>query len=155
MSTFSESFEFYVPWVTYNKHTPQVSITMPQMINNKFVVEPIDIFSNKLRCSAFYNLGSMIHYAQYLVAGAFKGYIVVQISNTPSPKDVDWITLDSTCINYNGTETTGSAGLTGGFSGAVSRPIKTDRVSFEGNYYWARIHLHINRGSMQSVKLIF
>jgi hypothetical protein len=79
----------------------------------------------------------------------------MQVSYSPAPNDKDWTDVLETRKYYTGLETTGGAGISGGFSGAISHPTQADAVEFIGNYAWIRVRLDISRGTLQSVKLNF
>jgi hypothetical protein len=155
MPTQSETFEFYNPWSTKNEHTTQPSITMPQMVNGRKPAPVLTLYSNRLPGSSYYKLSERDHVVAYTVEGAFKGTCTVQISYTPNPVDIDWEDVVSTKTSYTGLETTGAAGIAGGFSGAVSRPTRTDQRSFSSTCTWVRIKLEISRGTLQAVKYNF
>lgn len=151
----SKTFEFYNPWITRNTHTSQCSITMPQMVNGQAPDPILTIYSYKLPAAGYYGMGYWTHALMYVIEGGFIGNITAQISMLPNPGDNDWVTLNETLKRYVGVETTGGAGISGGFSGAVSHPTKTDLVQFVGNYAWVRMKLDISRGTMQAIKMNF
>lgn len=155
MPTASKTFEFFNPWSTRNDHTTQPSITMPQMVEGRMPAPVLTLYSNKIEGSGWYKLGPKVHTVTYTVEGAFLGTCTVQVSLTPSPGENDWQTLPETSVRYYGLETTGGAGISGGFSGAVSRPTRTDRRQFSGEYAWVRVRLDISRGTLQAVKYDF
>lgn len=155
MPNLSETLEFFNPWITSNSHTTQPSITMPQMVNGQRPPTTLDLYSKPIRAAGFYGLGSRKHSAAYVIEGAFRGSVMIQVSIAPNPNESNWIDLTSTRIVYNGTETTGGAGISGGFSGAVSRPTKTDLREFTGNYAWIRAKLTIGQGTLQAIKINF
>ena len=130
MPNISKTFEFFNPWVTRNDHTAQVSITMPQMVKGQRPIAPLELYSQKTQGSGYYKLGTKNHAVTYSIAGAFIGTCSMQISTHPNPTDGDWQDVPETLIRYYGNETTGGAGISGGFSGAVSRPVKTDMKEF-------------------------
>jgi hypothetical protein len=155
MPQISKTFEFYNQYSNRNQHTDQTSITMPQMVNGRKPPPVLTFYSNRIEGSGYYGLGSRTHYVSYTVEGAFKGTCTVEVSNSPNPVDQDWTVASSTVVEYLGLETTGSAGVSGGFSGAVSRPTKTDIREFTGNYAWVRVRLDISRGTLQAIKYNF
>jgi hypothetical protein len=155
MSTASKTFEFYNPWSTKNNHINQPGITMPQMVNGIKPDPVLTLYSGKLEGSGWYKLGSRTHSVAYTISGGFIGTCTVQISTSPSPGENDWETLPDTSVRYYGNETTGSAGIAGGFSGAVSKPMRSDRRQFDGDYAWVRVRLDISRGTLQSIKYDF
>lgn len=155
MPQLSKAFEFYNPWSTKNEHTNQPGITMPQMVNGRKPAPVLTIFSEKLEGSGWYKLGNRTHSVAYTISGGFIGTCTVQISMSPNPGENDWETLPDTGVRYYGNETTGSAGISGGFSGAISHPIRTDRRQFDGDYAWVRVKLDISRGTLQSIKYNF
>jgi hypothetical protein len=153
MPFLSKTFEFYNPWSTKNQHTTQPSITMPQMVNGRMPDPSLTLFSTPIQGAGFYGLGYRTHAVAYSIEGSFIGTCTVQVSQTPSPGDGDWMDLTDTKKHYVGLETTGAAGISGGFSGAVSKPIQTDLREFTGEYAWIRVRLDICRGTLQAVKL--
>ncbi len=155
MPQLSKALEFYSIYTTKNTHTPQVSFTMPQMVDGKMAPPMLTLYSNKVEGSGYYKLGSKLHTAQYVVEGSFIGTCTMQISYSPSPIDEDWEDVTSTKKRYYGVETTGGAGISGGFSGAISHPTQADAFEFTGDYAWIRVRLDISRGTLQSVKLNF
>lgn len=155
MPSLSQTFEFYNPWSTKNSHTTQCSITMPQMVEGLRPNPALTLYSDRLKAAGYYGLGSKSHTVSYTVEGAFIGTCTIQVSTTPSPTESDWIDLPDTKKSYRGNETTGGAGISGGFSGAVSRPTLTENCVFEGNYSWLRVRLNISRGTLQAVKVNF
>lgn len=155
MPTQSDTFEFYNPWSTKNQRTTQPGITMPQMVNGRKPPPVLTLFSEKLPGASFYKLPERIHAVSYTISGAFRGTCTVQVSYTPNPIDVDWEDLLDTKVTYTGLETTGAAGIAGGFSGAVSRPTRTDQRNFTNTCTWVRIKLEISRGTLQSAKYNF
>ena len=155
MPTKSSTFEFYNQYLTPNNHTTQPSITMPQMVNGRRPDPVLTFYSNKLEGSGYYQLGERTHAVAYTIEGAFIGTCTVQVSMTPAPGENDWIDLPDTKQVYNGLETTGGAGIAGGFSGAVSRPTKTNLREFTGDYAWVRTKLEISRGTLQAIKYNF
>lgn len=155
MPTASKTFEFYNPWLTTNTRTSQPSITMPQMVNGTQAPPVLTIYSNRLEGSGWYKLGSRTHVVTCVIEGSFIGTCTVQVSTTPNPGENDWVTLDDAKKTYIGLETTGGAGISGGFSGAISHPTQTDIVSFTGDYAWVRMRLDISRGTLQAIKYNF
>jgi hypothetical protein len=155
MPDLTSTFEFYNPWSTTNYHTTQPSITMPQMVNGQRAMGPLTLFSEKLPAAGYYGLGSRTHAVTYTIEGSFKGSCMIQVSVSPNPSDTDWIDLTDTQINYTGLETTGGAGISGGFSGSTSRPTKTDLRQFTGLYSYIRARLNISQGTLQSIRLNF
>jgi len=155
MPTASKTFEFYNPWSTKNSHTTQASITMPQMVDGRMPAPVLTLYSDKLEGSGWYKLGSRVHSVAYTISGGFIGTCTIQVSMTPAPGENDWETLPDTSVRYYGNETTGSAGIAGGFSGAVSHPTRTDRRQFAGDYAWARVRLDISRGTVQAINFNF
>ena len=151
----SSTFEFENPYVTYNAHTTKPSITMPQMVEGKRPIGALSFSSDKLPAAGYYGLGSREHTVAYTIQGGFKGSVGLQISITPDPTDADWVDIPESFVTYTGRETTGGAGIAGGFSGAVSRPSRTDSVVFEGNYAWIRVVTEVRQGTLQAVKLNF
>lgn len=162
MPQLTKTFEFYSPWATRNSRTNQACITMPQMVNGQKPPPVLTIFSEKIEGAGYYKLGPCTHYVTYTVEGAFKGTCSIQVSFSPNPGEVldetglgGWKTIESTSVVYTGRETTGSAGVSGGFSGDVSRPTKTNLVTFDGDFAWIRAKLDISRGTLQAIKLNF
>lgn len=155
MPTLSKTFEFYNPWITRNEHGTQPSITMPQMVNGQRAFPVLTLYSERETAAGFYKLGSRTHVVSYVTEGAFKGTCMVQVSNHPNPGENDWLDAPETSVTYVGTETTGNAGISGGFSGAVSRPTKTDLREFTGLFAWVRVRLDIKQGTLQAAKLNF
>ena len=159
MPQLSKTFEFYNPWSTPNKHTTQPSIQMPQMVNGRKPAPVLTIYSEPIKNTWQGFVGSVpnpIDYtATYTIEGSFKGTCAIQITEFPAPGESNWTTLDETVITYTGTETTGGAGISGGFSGAVSRPTRTNSVAFNGVILAIRVKLDISRGTLQAVKLNF
>ena len=153
MPAISQAFEFYNPWSTRNSHTSQCSITMPQMVNGQRPPTTLTLFSAPIRSTGYFRLGSRLHNVAYTVEGSFKGSCMIQVTTTPNPGENDWSDLTATRAIYTGLETTGSAGVSGGFSGAVSRPTYTTAVTFTGDYAWCRIRLDIRQGTLQSARL--
>lgn len=154
MPTLSKTFEFFNPWLTRNTRTSQPSITMPQMVNGQRPIAPISLSSEKLPAAGFYGLGARPHAVNYIIEGAFIGTVQMQYSNNPNPQESDWIDIPSTYIRYFGNETTGGAGIAGGYGG-ISRPTKTDVKEFTGDYAWLRATMTIRQGTLRSVKLNF
>lgn len=155
MPTLSRTFEFYNPWITKNDHTTQPSITMPQMVDGKRPSAVLSLTSERQPAADYYRLGTRTHSVTYVIEGAFKGTCTMQATEHPNPGENDWFDLPETAVTYVGTETTGNAGISGGFSGAVSRPVKTDLREFSGKYSWLRVRLDIRQGTLQAVKLNF
>jgi hypothetical protein len=159
MPQLSKTFEFYNPWSTPNKHTTQPSIQMPQMVNGRKPAPVLTIYSEPIKGGWQYFTGNTFQELDYTVTytieGAFKGTVSIQVTEFPAPGESNWNTVDTTVINYTGLETTGGAGIAGGFSGAVSRPTRTDSVNFAGLFYFIRVKLDISRGTLQAVKLNF
>lgn len=159
MPQLSKTFEFYNPWSTKNTHTSQASIQMPQMVDGRKPAPVLTIYSNPIEAGGRYFLGFIVRDVDYTVTytieGAFKGTCTIQVADTPAPGESNWITLPETAVTYTGLETTGGAGISGGFSGAVSRPTLTNSVNFSGSYLWIRVKLDISRGTLQAVKLNF
>lgn len=157
MPQLSKTFEFYNPWSTANYHTPQAIIQMPQMVNGRTPPPVLTIYSNPIQGAGLYfstNTVRPVEYiASYTIEGAFKGTVSIQVADFPSPGESNWVTLDETAVTYTGLETTGGAGISGGFSGAVSRPTRTDSVNFNGVFLYIRVKLDISRGTLQAVKL--
>lgn len=154
MPQISKTFEFYNQYTTYNQHTTQASITMPQMVNGRKPPLVLTFYSNRIEGSGYYKLAERTHNVSYTVEGAFKGTCTVEVSYSPNPVEQDWTVVNSSIITYNGTETTGSAGISGSGS-AISRPTKTDLREFTGDYAWVRVRLDISRGTLQAVKYNF
>ena len=155
MPQISKTFEFYNQYSNRNEHTDQASITMPQMVNGRKPPPVLTFYSNRIEGSGYFQLGARTHCVAYTVQGAFKGTCSVEVSYSPNPVDQDWTLVESTVVEYLGLETTGSAGVSGGFSGAVSRPSKTDLREFTGDYAWVRVRLDISRGTLQAIKYNF
>jgi len=159
MPQLSKTFEFYNPWSTKNAHTTQASIQMPQMVNGRKPDPVLTIYSEPIKNTwqlfSETTIRPVDYLATYTVEGAFKGTVSIQISVVPSPGESNWETVGETVVNYTGTETTGGAGISGGFSGAVSRPTRTNSVNFNGVIYNIRVRLDISRGTLQAVKLNF
>jgi len=155
MPSLSNTFEFYNPWSTTNHHTTQPSITMPQMVNGQMPAPILTVYSEKLPASGYYGLGSKTHSITYTVEGSFRGTLTIQASITPNPSDTDWVDLAETQKYYTGLETTGGAGISGGFSGAISHPTQTDLFQTTGNYAWFRARLDISQGTLQAIKMNF
>jgi hypothetical protein len=159
MPQLSKTFEFYNPWSTKNTHTTQPSIQMPQMVNGRKPDPVLTIYSNPINNTwqmlAANDFRDIAYTVTYTVEGAFKGTCSVQITEFPAPGENNWETLNETVITYNGTETTGGAGISGGFSGAVSRPTRTNSVNFNSVFLGIRVKLDISRGTLQAVKLNF
>ena len=155
MPALSQTFEFNNPYVTTNSYTTKPSITMPQMVNGRRPPPMMSFFSEKLPAGGYYGLGSVTHTVAYCIEGSFLGTCTMQASITPNPSESDWFTLPETIKQYNGTETTGGAGISGGFSGSVSHPTQTDSFVFTGTYAWVRSRLDICRGTLQAIKLNF
>lgn len=157
MPQLSKTFEFYNPWSTKNTHTTQASIQMPQMVDGRTPPPVLTIYSNPITndwqlfgAGDFRNISYTV---SYTIEGAFKGTVSIQVTDFSAPGENNWYTIDETAVTYNGTETTGGAGISGGFSGAVSRPTRTDSVNFNGVYLGIRVKLDIIRGTLQAVKL--
>ena len=155
MPVLSKLFEFYNPWSTKNTHTTQVGITFPQMVDGRMPDPTLYLFSAREKAAGYYGLGSRTHSVQYAIEGSFSGILNIQASNMPNPSDIDWLDLPETTMMYTGLETTGGAGISGGFSGAISKPIQTDLVEFTGNYAWVRVKMGFGQGTLQSVSLNF
>lgn len=159
MPQLSKTFEFYNPWSTKNTHTTQASIQMPQMVNGRKPDPVLTIYSQSIQGNGLYFVTNTLrptdYTATYTIEGSFKGTVSIQVTEFPSPGDTNWETLSETAITYTGTETTGGTGISGGFSGAVSRPTRTNSVNFNGVYYGIRVKLDISRGTLQAVKLNF
>jgi hypothetical protein len=159
MPQLSKTFEFYNPWSTKNTHTTQASIQMPQMVNGRKPDPVLTIYSEPIKNTwqlfSEATIRPIDYLVTYTVEGAFKGTISIQTSGFPFPGESNWDTFNETVITYNGTETTGGAGISGGFSGAVSRPTRTNSASFNGVVYNIRVKLDISRGTLQAVKLNF
>ena len=155
MPSASSVFEFYNPYSTKNTHTTQASITMPQMVNGSSPPPIITLYSSKVPVAGYYGFSDTMYTVTYSVAGAFIGTCLVQYSNTPMPGEVDWITIDESRKSYIGLETTGGAGISGGFSSAISHPVQTDFVSFIGQYSWMRVKLDISQGTLLSARVKF
>ena len=155
MPQISKTFEFLNPYRTRNQQTTQPSITMPQMVEGRKPPPVLTFYSNRLEGSGYFQLGSRAHIVSYTVEGAFKGTCTVEVSYSPNPVEKDWQAVSSTVVEYTGLETTGSAGVSGGFSGTVSRPTKTDIREFTGDYAWVRVRLDISRGTLQAIKYNF
>lgn len=155
MPILSSTFEFYNPWSTRNEHGTQPSITMPQMVDGQRPQPVLTIYSEKLPCSGYYRLGSKTHAVNYIVEGAFKGSCTIQITTVSNPGEHDWVNLPNSTVSFTGLETSGGAGVSGGFSGAISKPTMTVLKTFTGNYAWARVKLSISQGSLRSIKMNF
>ena len=155
MPNLTSTFEFYNPWITRNYHTTQPSITMPQMVNGQMPINPLSLNSVQLPAAGYYGLGIKPHFATYTISGAFKGSCKIQGSISPNPSDSDWFDIPNTTKSYIRLETTGGAGISGGFSGAVSRPTHTDIVEFTGIYSYLRAVITIQQGTLQSIRLNF
>jgi len=155
MPNLSSTFEFFNPWITTNHHTTQPSITMPQMVQGQRPFSALTLFSSKLPAAGYYGLGSRTHAVSYTIEGSFKGTCMVQVTTAPNPNDNDWIDLTDTQVNFTGLETTGGAGISGGFSSSISRPIHTELREFSGLYSYIRIRLDILQGTLQAAKLNF
>ena len=128
---------------------------MPQMVNGRMPDPSLTVVSERTQAAGYYGLGTRTHAVQYSTEGSFVWTCTVQVSQTPNPSELDWQDLPNTKQTYVGNETTGAAGISGGFSGAVSRPIHSDLKEFTGNYAWVRVRLDICRGTLQAVKLNF
>lgn len=155
MPTLSTLFEFNNPWLTRNTHANQPWITMPQMVNGQMPMTYLNLASEKAPAAGYYGLGSRTHSVSYTIEGAFIGTTQIQVSINPNPSDSDWIDLPETYQRYFGNETTGGAGIAGGFSGVASRPTKTYLKEFTGNYAWARVQMTIRQGTLRAVNLNF
>ena len=155
MPLISRVFEFYNPYSTKNAHTTQASITMPQMVNGMTPPPVLTLYSEKQTGMSFYAPRYSQYTVTYCVGGAFIGDCMLQYSNTPSPGDGDWIDIPGTLKSYIGLETTGGAGISGGFSSAISHPVQTDAVVFVGDYFWLRARLNISQGSLLSMRYNF
>ena len=156
MPNLTSTFEFYNPWITRNSHTTQPSITMPQMVNGQMPINPLSLNSKELPAAGYYGLGVRTHSVTYAISGAFKGPCNIQGSISPHPcNDSDWFDIPDALKTYVGLETTGGAGISGGFSGAVSRPTHTDIVEFTGLYSYLRAVITIQQGTVQSIRLNF
>ena len=155
MPLLSKTFEFYNPWSTKNSHTTQPSITMPQMVDGRKPPPSLTLYSNRLEASGYYKLGERPHSVIYIVEGAFIGTCTMQVSTSPNPIEEDWVDVPETQKRYFGIETTGGAGISGGFSGAVSKLTQTDLFKFTGEYAWIRARLDISRGTLQAIKYNF
>ena len=153
MPTLSRTFQFNNTWVTKNSYTLKPSITMPQMVNGLAPAPVLSLNSERMEAAGYYGLGSRLHSVNYVIEGSFKGSCVIQASIVPDPSETDWITLPETFIQFTGLETTGGAGISGGFSGGVSKPTATAYSEFTGNYAWVRASLNISRGTLQAIKL--
>lgn len=153
MPTLSQTFEFNNPWVTKNSYTTKPSITMPQMVNGQSPMPVLSLNSEKLPAAGYYGLGSKTHIVNYVIEGSYRGSCFMQVSNVPNPSEDDWATLTETVISFTGLETTGGAGISGGFSGAVSKPTYTAMCEFTGNYAWVRAVMTISQGTLQAIKL--
>lgn len=153
MPQLSKALEFYSTYTTKNSHTSQVSFTMPQMVDGRMVPPMLTLYSNKVEGSGYFKLGSRTHIAQYVVEGSFIGTCTMQVSYSPNPIDQTWVDVIETKKYYTGLETTGGAGISGGFSGAISHPTQADVFEFTGDYAWIRAKLDISRGTLQSIKL--
>jgi hypothetical protein len=155
MPTLSKTFEFFNPWSTKNSHTTQASITMPQMVNGQRPDPVLTLYSNRIEGSGYYKLGSRSHLVAYTIEGAFIGTCMLQYSDTANPSNEGWIDIPESYVRFIGLETSGSAGLSGGFDSAVSHPTKTETRKLVGDYAWLRARLEISRGTLQSIKINF
>ena len=155
MPTITTSFEFFNPWSTKNSHTTQVGITMPQMVNGQKAPPVLTLYSNRVEGSAYYQLGERLHLVSYTVEGAFKGTCTIQYNPTANPSEQGWIDIPESQIVFVGNETSGSAGISGGFDSAVSRPTKTEIVKLIGDFRWLRARLDISRGTLQAININF
>lgn len=155
MPTLSKTFEFFNPWATTNEHTTQVGITMPQMVNGQKAPPVLTLYSNRIAGSDYYKLGERAHLVSYTVEGAFKGSCTIQYNPTANPTEEGWIDLPESQVTFIGTETSGSAGISGGFDSAVSHPTKTEIKKLVGSYPWLRARLEISRGTLHSINLNF
>lgn len=155
MPSLSKNLEFYNPWTNKNTHTTQVGIVMPQMVNGQRPIGPLTLWSEKVPGASYYKLGERLHTVTYTVEGAFRGTCSIEVSFTPAPTNESWTTLTNTVIFYTGRETTGGAGISGGFSGAVSKPAHTDMVQFLSTCSWVRAKLDISQGTLQAISLNF
>jgi hypothetical protein len=145
MPTLSQTFEFDNTWVTKNSYTTKPSITMPQMVNGLRAGPVLTINSERLPAAGYYGLGSRTHNVAYVIEGSFRGTCMMQASNVPNPSETDWMPLTETFVKYTGFETTGGAGISGGFSSTVSKPTVTTMCAFTGNYAWLRVALSISK----------
>jgi hypothetical protein len=129
------------------------------MVNGRKPAPVLTIYSNPInniwQMFAANDFRDIAYTVTYTVEGAFKGTCSIQVTEFPSPGESNWVTLDTTAVTYTGTETTGGAGISGGFSGAVSRPTRTNSVNFNGIFLGIRVKLDISRGTLQAVKLNF
>lgn len=161
MPSLSKTFEFYNPYSTNNSHTTQPSITMPQMVNGRNPDPVLTLYSGKLETAKYYGLKkseedpTWDYTVAYTIEGSFMGTVRMQSSTSPNPVDQDWTDVPDSAKTYTGLETTGGAGISGGFSASISRPIRTDFVNFNGEYTWVRVRLDISRGTLQAVKYNF
>ena len=155
MPALSKTLEFDNPYVTTNSYTTKPGITFPQMVHGRKPPPILTFYSGKVEAAGYYGLGSVTHTVAYVIEGAFIGTCTMQASITPNPTDTDWFDITDTTKQYYGNETTGGAGISGGFSGAVSHPTQTDSRNFTGNYAWVRAKLDIVRGTLQAIKLNF
>jgi hypothetical protein len=156
MPIISKTFEFVNPWSTTNTHTSQASITMPQMVKGRKPPPSLTLYSNPIHGPEYFKLVDRDQTVIYTVSGAFKGQCVVQASLSPKPTNSDWTDLsDLTKHIFTGTETTGAAGITGGFSGKASRPTFSVVKEFSGNFSWLRIRIDISRGTLQQIRYNF
>jgi hypothetical protein len=155
MPQITKTFEFDNPYVTRNTYTTKPGITFPQMVDGRRPPPILTFYSTKQAAGDYYNLPNLEHTVAYCIEGGFIGTCTMQITTTPAPGENDWVDLPETKHEYIGLETTGGAGISGGFSGAVSRPIQTDTYVFTGTYAWIRAKLDICRGTLQSIRLNF
>lgn len=155
MPQLSNTFEFYNSYSTKNTHTAQPGVTMPQMVDGKTPPPVLTFYSNRIAGSGYYKLGERKHTVAYVIEGSFIGTCTMQVSYSPNPLEQDWVDVTDTRKRYIGLETTGGAGISGGFSGAVSHPTQVDSRDFTGNYAWIRAKLDISRGTLQAIKLNF
>jgi hypothetical protein len=115
----------------------------------------LTLYSVKEKAGGYYGLGSVLHSIQYVIEGSFMGSLLVQASLYPNPVDAEWVDIAETKQIYVGLETTGGAGISGGFSGAISHPVQTNLKEFTGNYAWLRIRMDFSRGTLHSATLNF
>lgn len=155
MPATSTTLQFYNPYITRNQHVSQPSFTMPQMVNGQQVPPVLTVYSDRINAAGYYSLGSVQHTISYTIEGSFRGTITIQYSNFPNPQDTDWTDIPETQKYYYGLETTGSAGISGGFSGAISHPTQTDLFNFVGNYAYLRARLDISQGTVNTVRYNF
>ena len=155
MPALTQTFEFNNPYVTTNSYTTKPGITMPQMVNGVSPEPTLTFYSEKLKAAGYFGLGAGTHTVAYTISGGFIGTCTMQASITPNPSDTDWFDLTETKQYYVGLETTGGAGISGGFSGEVSHPMQTNSFLFTGTYAWVRARLDISRGTLQSIKFNF